>query len=332
MDKGIFVVAALHENELAPVSIEILGKARELADHFDEELATLLIGDKLDEAADFAIAYGADKVIKVEDENLTSYRTLTYTKVLDEVIDKYNPFAVLIPATQNGRDLGGRICGRREIGLVADCIDIIPCEGERDIRWIRPTFNGQLYSDIRISTKPLIGTVSERVFKPAVYNENRTGEVESFDVAISEEDMLTEIAGFIKKIGIEQDVSKAKVVVAGGLGLREPKNLYLIKDLAKEIGAAVSGSKPLADQLWIPQDSFVGMSGLKIQPRVYIAIGISGSAQHIQGMRDSGTIIAINNDPKAPIFDVAHYCICADLFDFVPKLTEAIKKYKEDNK
>ncbi|WP_019133197.1 electron transfer flavoprotein subunit alpha/FixB family protein [Peptoniphilus obesi] len=326
MDKGIFVVASLHDDQLAPVSVEILGKARELADHFEEELVALLIGDGLDDASKEAIYYGADKVIRVQDKELASYRTLPYTRVLDKVIDEFNPFALLIPATENGRDLGGRICARKELGLVADCVDLIPCEGERDIRWIRPTFNGQLYSDIRISTKPLIGTVSERVFKPANYNKSRKGEIIDFEVKVSQDDLLTEIAGLIKKLDIEQDVSKAKVVVSGGLGLRDPKNLYLLKDLAKEIGAAVSGSKPLADQLWIPQDSFVGMSGLKIQPRVYIAIGISGSAQHIQGMRDSGTIIAINNDPDADIFKVAHYCICADLFEIVPKLTEAIRE------
>ncbi|MDO5041160.1 MAG: electron transfer flavoprotein subunit alpha/FixB family protein [Peptoniphilus sp.] len=328
MYKDIMVVCFVEDGEISSIAAEIMGRARYIADKLSQNVQALLIGDDVSKAAERVIGYGADKAIKVEDPNLKGYRTLTFTKVLDEAIEEFKPFAVLIPASRNGRDLGGRISARRNIGLVADCSDIEVDEEKQDIKWIRPTFDGQLFSDIRISTFPKIGTIGDSVFKSPAYDSSRKGEIVDFSVEITQEDLLTEILGMIKKFGSDKDVSQASIVVAGGLGLKEPNNLYIIKDLANVLGAAVSGSKPLADQLWIPQDSFIGMSGLKIKPKLYIAIGISGSAQHIQGMRDSGLIISINNDPKAPIFKESHCCIVADLFEFVPKLTAKIKEIK----
>ncbi len=328
MYNDIMVVCFVENGEISSTAAEILGRARYLADKLSQDVLALLISDDIDKVAEEVIGYGADKVIKAEDPNLKNYRTLTFTKVLDKAIDEFKPFAVLIPASRNGRDLGGRISARRNIGLVADCSDIEVDEKKQDIKWIRPTFDGQLFSDIRINTFPKIGTIGDSVFKSPAYDSSRKGEIIDFPVEITQDDLLTEILGMIKKIGSDKDVSQASIVVAGGLGLKEPNNLYIVKDLAEVLGAAVSGSKPLADQLWIPQDSFVGMSGLKIKPKLYIAVGISGSAQHLQGMRDSGFIIAINNDPEAPIFKEAHCCVVADLFDIVPKLTEKIKEIK----
>ncbi len=328
MYKDIMVVCFVENNEISSTAAEILGRARYLADKLSQDVSALLIGDDVKEAVQKVIGYGADKAIKVEDPNLKDYRTLSFTKVLDKAIDEFKPFAVLIPASRNGRDLGGRISARRNIGLVADCSDIEVDEEKNDIKWIRPTFDGQLFSDIRVTTFPKIGTIGDSVFKSPTYDASRRGEIIEFPVEITEDDLLTEILGLIKKFGSDKDVSQASIVVAGGLGLKDPGNLYILKDLAEVLGAAISGSKPLADQLWIPQDSFVGMSGLKIKPKLYIAVGISGSAQHIQGMRDSGFIIAINNDPKAPIFREAHCCIVADLFEIVPKLIKKIKEIK----
>ncbi|WP_138160680.1 electron transfer flavoprotein subunit alpha/FixB family protein [Peptoniphilus catoniae] len=328
MEKDILVVCALEEGSLTNPSIEAIGKGRELANDLKENVLALICGKDLNKAAKEAIGYGADKVIKVEDPRLSNYTTLPYTKVLDKVIDEFKPFGVLIPATQNGRDLGGRISARRSIGLVADCIEVKVLKEERDLTWTRPTFDGQLFSDIRITSSPKIGTIGPSTFKMPEFDPDRKGEIIEYSSPVTNEDIMIEILGFIKKHNSDPEVSSASIIVAGGLGLKEPKNIKIIKDLAEVMGAAVSGSKPLADQLWIPQDSFVGMSGLKVSPRLYIAIGISGAAQHIQGMRDSGMIVAINNDPNAAIFKEAHYCIVGDLFEIVPQLTEKIKELK----
>lgn len=327
--KNILVVAELEKNKISKLTKEILGKARELADQINQEVYTLLIGDKIEDQAQDLIKLGSDKVILAEDKKLKNYTTLAYTKILNKTIEDYNPLAILISATSNGRDLGGRICARRNIGLVAECADIKLTSDKKDFRWIRPSFDGQLFSDIRISTYPQIGTLGDSVFKPAKRDESRQGTVEKLDFFLEDKDFLTEILGQIEKRDKTPKISEAKIIVAGGLGLREPKNMGLIKELAEELGAALGGSKPLADQLWIPKENFIGVSGQKVKPKLYIAIGISGATQHLQGMRDSEIIVAINKDKDAPIMKEAHYAIQADLFEIVPILIEQIREKKK---
>lgn len=325
--ENILIVIEAEDKKLSKLSIEMLSKGRNLADELDQKLFALIIGNKNENILNDTIMYGADKVINVDNKFLENYTTMAYTKVLNNIIDEFNPLIILIPATENGKDLSGRICARRNIGLVADCVDIVLTDKKDNFKCIRPTFDGSLLSDIRISSYPKIVTVSESNFKASRKDINRQGEIVNFDSEITESDILTEIVGVIrtnKKVSIED----ANIIVAGGLGLEQPKNWHLVRELADVLGGAVSGSKPISDQLWIPADAFVGVTGLKVKPKLYIAIGISGSVQHLQGMRESGIIVAINKDPDAPIFKVAHYGIVGDLFEVVPMLIEKLKELK----
>lgn len=323
MNKDILVVLEIVENQLSENSLQLVSKALELKDELDSKLYLLLMGHELDEVKDSALHLGADFVLAIDDENLANYRTLTFARVLENVLDKYEFFAVMLPASENMRDLAGRITARKSIGLVADCIDVVLDEDKEDIAWIRPTFDGQFYSDVRCTTKPLMATVGDGVFQIAKPVDIES-ELIDLDIKFEDTDLLLEVLKSFKSKKTPE-LSDAKIIVSGGLGLREPKNWHIITELADALGAQVSGSKPIADQLWIPQDRFVGMSGQKVHPKLYIAVGISGAMQHIQGMKDSDLIIAINNDPSAPIFEVAHYKVVADLFEFVPKLTEKLR-------
>lgn len=322
--KNILTVVEINDG-ITKTSYQILAKAREIADGLQQEVYSLIIGHEVEKYSKDLISHGADKVVVVENEFLKEYRTLSYVKVLNEVLDEFRPFAVMMPASQNLRDLGGRIAAKRRIGLIAECVQILLNDEKNDIKWIRPTFDGQLYSDIRTNTFPQMGTVAEDVFKALKANPERTGEVINFNVDIEMENMLTEILGNVKRSSNNLSLEEAKIIVAGGLGLKEPKNWNLINELAELLGAATTGTKPISDQLWIPADRYVGMSGRKVHPKLYIAIGISGSVQHVQGMKDSDIIIAINNDPDAAIFNVAHYGIVGDLFEVVPMLIEKLK-------
>ncbi|RVU54045.1 electron transfer flavoprotein subunit alpha/FixB family protein [Anaerosphaera multitolerans] len=325
-NRDILVVLEKINGEISSLSTEMLGRASYLADRMGQEVLALSMGSDISKMSQEAIYYGADKVVEVEDRFLENYTTLAYTKVLNAVLDKYKPSAVFIPATQNGRDLGGRISARRQIGLVADCIDVVLDEDNKTFKWIRPTFDGQLYADIRVSTKPEVGTIGDGAFRPLNRDENRKGEILKEDVQLTADDVLTIVLEQIKDDEKEVSLSDAKVIVSGGMGIGSKDNWHLITDLAEELGAEVGATKDVIDQDWLPYNRQIGSTGVRVSPRLYIAVGISGAIQHTAGMKTSDLIIAINNNPEAPIFKVAHYGIVGDLFEIVPKLTEKIKE------
>lgn len=325
--RDILVVLEKEDGVISPLSTEMLGRAKYLASELNQNVIALSIGENISEMSKEAIYFGADKVVEVENKFLENYTTLAYTKVLDFILDKYLPLAVFIAATPNGRDLGGRISARRKIGLVADCIDIVLTDDKKEIKWIRPTFDGQLYADIRISTKPEIGTIGEGAFRPLKRDDTKSGEIIKEEVSLSSEDVLTVVLEQIKNDG-EKEVSltDAKIIVAGGMGLGEKENWHLVTDLAHELGAEVGATKDVVDLDWVPYKIQIGATGVRVSPKLYIAVGISGAIQHTAGMKTSDLIIAINNNPEAPIFKVAHYGVVGDLFEIVPRLTEKIKE------
>ncbi len=325
-NKNIWVVLNRDENSVHPHSIELLGKAAELGREMNEEVVGVVIGFENEKINKEAFYYGASKVISVDSKVYEEYSTEGYTHVLSELIDKYNPYAILIPATHNGRDLGGRICARKNLGLVADCVDIVYSSVDKKIDWVRPSFDGKLFSNIRITTTPEIGTVGSKVFKGNKKDESRSGEVIEENIDFNAEDIGTKILEFIKsETKKSNNLQDAEIVVAGGLGLGSKENWHLIDELAEALGAATACTKPLVDNGWFDKSMQVGSSGARVSPKIYIAVGISGSLQHVAGMKKSNLIIAINNDKEAPIFQNAHYAMVGDLFEIVPELTEAIK-------
>lgn len=326
--KNILVVIDKNKSngEITNLSRELLAKAREMADELGEEVISLAIGNNMKDIAKEAVFYGSDKSIYVDDELLEDYTTIPYTRVLDEIIDKYMPMAVLIGANTDGRDLGGRICARRQIGLVADCSDIELTEDKKDIKWIRPTFDGKLFSDIRISSFPKIGTVASGVFKGAKKDESRNAEIIKENITLPEEDILTIVKEFIKYPQKEKSLSNCDIIVSGGMGIGEKENWHLIEELADAVHGLVGATKPVCDMGWVPVEDQIGSTGVRVAPKLYIAVGISGAIQHIAGIKKSDIIIAINNDPEAPIFKHAHYGLVGDLFEVVPMLTKKIKE------
>lgn len=325
--KNIFIYVETFKGQISNLSKEMFTKAREIADTLEKELVAVVIGENISNASTDAIKYGADKVVKVENSELKDYRTLPYATTFNKLIDKYSPDIIIMPASINGRDLAGRICARRQIGLVAECSDIKITEDKKDIAWIRPTFDGKLFSDIRISTSPMIGTVGNGAFLPAKKDENRNGDIIEENIEISLEDILTEILSFKEKdkAGKEEELKNAKIIVSGGMGLKEPENWHIVTELAEVLGAEVGATKPVCDYGWCSISSQVGVTGTVVKPDLYIALGISGAIQHTKGIEKSSLIIAINNDKDAPIFKTAHYGIVGDVFEIVPKLTEKIK-------
>lgn len=314
---------------LSDLSKELLAKARELADELKEEVLSLTIGYNIESIAEETGYYGADKAICVDEESLEDYSTIPYTKVLDEMVDKYMPRLMFISSNPDGRDLGARLCARRQIGLVADCLDVVPTEDKEDFKWIRPTFDGKFLSDIRISSFPKIGTIASGVFRLPEKDESRKAEIIKEIVEIPKDNMITIIEKCIKSKKKEKPLSSHSnrdIIVSGGMGIGEQENWHLIEDLAKAVNGLVGATKPVCDLGWVSADKQIGSTGVKVAPKIYIAIGISGAIQHIAGMRNSEVIIAINNDPNAQIFKYANYSIVGDLFEVVPLLTERLKE------
>ncbi|WP_019138800.1 electron transfer flavoprotein subunit alpha/FixB family protein [Peptoniphilus timonensis] len=324
---NIWVINETSEGSLSLITKEMMSIARELSDGLDKELVAVEIGFENDEKAKLSGQLGADKVIQVNDKLLENYNTLAYAKVLDELMEKYDPAIVMLPASHNGRDLAGRVSAKRDIGLVADCSNVELTEDKSDIKWIRPSFDGKLFCDVRILSETMMATIGRGGFVEAAKDENREAEIIKEDINITEEDVKTKFIDFEKEEvnPLLDKLLNAKVVVSGGRGLGGPENWHLVEELADALGGAVGATKAVVDLGWCDKDLQVGVTGVQVKPDLYIALGISGAIQHTKGMEDSTTIIAINNDPDAPIFKTAHYGIVDDLFNVVPDLIKEIK-------
>ncbi|MDO5714071.1 MAG: electron transfer flavoprotein subunit alpha/FixB family protein [Tissierellia bacterium] len=327
-EKNIWVVAELTEGKPINLSVELLGKATKLAEEKGGDVVGVVIGKDTQEACDIMIKYGAKKVLKVDGDVYEQYSTDAYTKALETLLDKYDPLLVLFGATENGRDLAARLAARKELGLVADCLNIISVDEETEFKWERPTFDGKLYSDIRIKTKPQLATIASKIFRGNKPNDGAEGEIIEESVEFSIDEIRTKILEVMKNEHdtTTDDLETADIVVSGGRGLDNADNWYLIDNLAKALGGTTGASRPICDAGWVDVKKQVGATGVKITPKIYIAVGISGAIQHLAGMKKSSLIIAINNDPEAPIFKAAHYGIVGDLFKVVPALTEAIEE------
>lgn len=330
--KNIWVIVEKHEGKPLNVSLELLGKGRILADEKGEKLVAVLIGYQNADITKTLIEYGADEVINVDAKEYGHYRSDSFTFVLNSLIDKYHPFGIMIGATSNGKDLGGRISARRRLGLVAGCTDVYFNEDKSELLWERATFDGKLFSTIITSTFPKIGTVGNKTFRGNTPDSSRTGVVIDEKIEMPEEDIRTKVLEIIQeaqKATIGPDMETADIIVAGGKGVGSKDKFAIIEEFAAAVNGAVACTKPLVDAGWMHYDYQVGSTGKKVSPKIYFAFGISGQLQHTEGMKDSDLIIAVNNDPNAPIFQVAHYGIVGDLFKVIPVLKEEFLKLKQ---
>ena len=336
--KGVFVFAQQVDGVLSGIAFELLGKAKDLAKDLDTDVTAVLIGSDVKGLVDDLAAYGADKVIVVDDPELKDYRTEPYTHALASVINEYKPEIMLVGATAIGRDLGPRVSARVGTGLTADCtvleigdFPLNPQPGKEQkhnqLLMTRPAFGGNTIATIACpDNRPQMATVRPGVMQKIDKIDGAKAEVIEYNPGFTPNNKYVEILEVVKAVSDTVDIMDAKILVSGGRGVGSPENFSLLEDLAKAIGGEVSCSRAVVDSGWKPKDLQVGQTGKTVRPQVYFAIGISGAIQHVAGMEESDLIIAINKDETAPIFDVADYGIVGDLNKIVPALTEQIKE------
>ena len=330
--KNVWVYIETNKGDAKNVGLELLNPARGLADFHKENVIALVIGYKTEAAVKKAFAYGADEVYVVDDEVFDEYSTDAYVKAIVDTVNLYKPSALLIGATNNGRDMGPRISCRLQTGLTADCTQLGIDEESGNVAWTRPAFGGNLMATILCPNhRPQIGTVRPGVFKKNEPVEGKTGNVTNITdkVKIAPADVRTKLIEFINEEGAETvNLEEAEIIVSGGRGVKGPEGFNTIKELADAIGGVVGASRAAVDAGWIPHAHQVGQTGKTVGPKIYIACGISGAIQHRAGMSSSECIIAINKDPDAPMFDIADYGIVGDLFEVCPALAAEIRKLK----
>ncbi|MCQ5131342.1 electron transfer flavoprotein subunit alpha/FixB family protein [Butyricicoccus faecihominis] len=355
---GVWVFCEQRQGKLQPTVLELISEGRKLADDMGVELCGLLIGSE-EEVAGMEKelgAYGADKVYVCADEKLGVYTTGGFAKVICDVVMDKKPEIMLIAATNIGRDLGPRCAARLHTGLTADCthldVDVekyaaflkeastLPVEqidaldrADRNLKMTRPAFGGHLMATIICPRfRPQMATVRPGVLKRGEYDEAKAAavQVEKLNVAVSDADIQTKVLEVVKEAKELVDLTGAEVVVSVGRGISKDidKGIALAHELADQFGGVVGGSRAAIDSGWLSADHQVGQTGKTVHPKLYVALGISGAIQHKAGMQDSECIVAVNKNDGAPIFDVADYGICGDLFKVVPMMIDAVKAVK----
>ncbi len=330
LKNSVLVYIELHDGAISPVSIELLGKGRKLADSHNHALVGLVIGEGAKDKAQEVISYGADAVIVATNSTLNAFDSALYTQAAAGVIKKYEPNAVLISGTNDGRDLGGRLSAALQVGLVADCIDVHYDSKENEtLTWIRPAYTGKLFVKIVTTTFPQLGTVAQGIFARPASDANRTGEVITEEVALGDAKATQKVTGFTEVPPTAAQLTlDSDFVIGCGRGVGDEEGMKKVQEFAAKVGAGFGVTKPLVDKAWVGHELQIGITGKKIAPKVYIALGISGAIQHKLGIQDAEYIIAVNKDPDAPIFKFAHYGIVGDLFEALPVLEEELKKLK----
>lgn len=330
--KGVWVFAEQRDGELQKVSLELLGKGREIADKLGVELTALLLGNKIDSIAEELVAYGADKVIYAQNPLLSHYTTDGYTKVICDLVAEEKPEIILVGATYIGRDLGPRVAARLRTGLTADCTALDVEEGTNNLLMTRPAFGGNLMATIVCGEhRPQMSTVRPGVFEKLKKDAGRKGEIKKIEAKLEMSDIRTKVEDVVKITKNVMDIGEAEFLVAGGRGIGSKENFKMLEELAELLGGNVAGSRAAIDNGWIDKDYQVGQTGKTVRPMVYIAVGISGAIQHLAGMQDSDYIIAINKDEAAPIMQIADLGLVGDYNKIIPELIAKLKAEKEEN-
>ncbi len=324
--KDVYVFVEQREGQIQPVALELLGKARTLADSLKEQVVAVLAGCCIKDKAAELIAYGADRVIVVDSPELKEYTTEPYTQTIYQIIEAKRPSIVLYGATTIGRDLAPRLSARVSTGLTADCTALDISE-EGDLLMTRPAFGGNLMATIKCPDhRPQMSTVRPGVMQALERDNARKGEVEMFEPKFDTTKFKVRVVKTVKSEKQSVDITKAKILVSGGRGVGSKENFEKLGALADVLGAEVSTSRAMVDAGVISHDRQVGQTGKTVRPDVYFALGISGAIQHLAGMEASEYIIAINKDKHAPIFGVADLGIVGDCMKIVPLLTEKLRK------
>ena len=324
--KNVYVFVEQREGVIQNVGLELLGKARELADALNEKVYAMLLGHDLTTQAQECIAYGADTVLRVNAPELATYVTEPYAQAIYQIIRDNKPSIVLIGATTIGRDLGPRLSARVETGLTADCTGLEISE-ERDLLMTRPAFGGNLMATIICKEhRPQMSTVRPGVMRMGQRDENRKGTIEDVKINFDKSKFRVRVLETVKQTKNLVDITEAHVLISGGRGVGNAEGFDMLRAMANTIGAEVSASRAMVDAGVLGHERQVGQTGKTVRPDLYFAMGISGAIQHLAGMEESEYIIAINKDKFAPIFNVADLGIVGDVRKIVPLLTEKLKR------
>lgn len=325
MRTDVLVLVDYAAGGLRRVTLELLGKGRELAQVRGGRLVALALGEHLEGVAQALGEHGADVVVCAEHPHLAQYTTDAYTEVVSSAVRERSPWLVLVPSTAWGRDLAPRVAARLGAGVVTDVEALWVENGHLLAR--RPMYTRKVMGTVQyVGEGPHLAVVLPKVFSPAPKDAGRAAEVQRLALDVPEpRTRLLETRTLQRE---RVSLTEAEVVVSGGRGLRGPENFALLDELAAQLGAAVGSSRPPVDSGWVPHDYEIGQTGKTVSPTVYIAVGISGAPQHLAGMSGSKYIVAINKDPNAPIFQVASLGVVGDLFQIVPRLTEEVRRLK----
>ena len=333
-NNGIWTLAEQESGLMKSVSYELLTRGRILADKLGTELCSVVLGANLDKSGlQELILRGADKVYLVESPFLEHFLVEPYSKVMEHLIKTYKPDVLIAGATTTGRTLMPYLAIKVNTGLTADCTELEIEEGTGNLLQIRPAIGGNIMATIKTPDhRPQMATVRPKSTTIPPIIENRKGEIIHVQVS---DDLLKSRVERLSFVSIEEDetnIQEADRIVSGGRGIKKAENFALIRELAEKLGASVGASRDVVDRGWISYPHQVGLSGKTVTPSLYVAIGISGAIQHLAGMKTSETIVAINSDPDAQIFQVADFGIVGDLFEVVPALIEELKRRSKESK
>ncbi|MGL6104890.1 electron transfer flavoprotein subunit alpha/FixB family protein [Romboutsia sp.] len=322
---SVMVYVEQRNGEIQNVSLELLGKGRELADKLNNKLIAVLLGYNIENLNKELVHYGADEVVFVDDENLNIYVTNTYTKAFCEVINKKDPDIVLVGATTIGRDLAPRVSATIETGLTADCTSLEIDDENNGLLMTRPAFGGNIMATIICPNhRPQMSTVRSGVMKKLVKDTTRNGIIEKFEVDFSQDGKNVEVLKYVKESIKKINIEDAKILISAGRGIGSKENMDALYELADVLGAEVSASRAVVDAGWVDKSRQVGQTGKTVRPDLYIACGISGAIQHLAGMEESEFIVAINKNSSAPIFDVADLAIVGDVNKVIKNLIQEL--------
>jgi len=327
--KGVWVFAEQRDGVLTPVSLELLGKAQELAGTLSQDVSAVLLGYKVSGLCKTLTDYGADNIHLVEHRALKDYRTVAYAKAIGDLVTDYKPNILLMGATHIGRDLAPRVSRRIGVGLTADCTELSIDPEEKILLQTRPAFGGNVMATIANRySRPQMATVRPGVME-AQKKPGKKGKVIKHKVSLIEKEIGTKVLEVVREKKKGARLDQAKVIVAGGRGVGSQEEMKSIFSLAEVLEGEVAGTRIIVEEGWLPVERQVGQTGQTVRPEIYIACGVSGAIQHRAGMLGSRYVIAINKDERAPIFGVADWGIVGDLHEVVPALTKAIKDSKK---
>ncbi len=324
---NIWVMVEQHGGTIEPVTYELLGEGRKLADQRGMKLCAVLAGHQVEPLSQDLIAHGADMVYLADHPELEAFRDEPYTKVLIRLIETHKPEVVLFAATAAGRSVGSRAAVKINTGLTADCTGLAIDPATGNLLQTRPAFGGNIMAVIECPAhRPQMASVRPNVMTPTESDSARQGEVITIDLQPEDLTSRTKRLAFVPEAGSTVNITEANILISGGRGIQKPDNFAMIQELADVLQAGVAASRAAVDANWIAYSHQVGQTGKTVCPKLYIACGISGQIQHLAGMASAEVIVAINKDPDAPIFDIATYGIVGDVLEIVPALTTECKK------